>query len=493
MLPQDKDLILKQKVKLYNNIGKMNDCEGRLLAELEVYPTPRIIWEFEMLGEMNYNSFNYIPGQIHESTPLTGHNFYIEKYGIYGEIINDFGALKAKRGFTNQVFYDDIEAEAHTFYFYLPNAIFHHQNSSQTVLKKIVIDTETNLEIKEKTSIEGLYIESVIDDIWGIQLQVDNDALEWLKPENRNTGTLITTFGVLYQQKTRQDKNISDLQTILPELQSLTLKFAIERIQRFSHFLSFANGGYTAPLYIQGNNYPQNKSSFEKTSCAVALVSQTTPVEQLGESWCMGSSNLKVFMACFHSFERMMQNLYWQETFRFVLNQYFQAIRPEMTWEIKASAAGAALERLSYTILVEEETDATNKADCELLFNTFDYDQRREATRRWKIPKYIKSDGNSLSWTGIRLSLLLERIGLVDDINPDTIQSFLDVRNDAVHPRVGGMTIEKRWKLINQAIQWIDEVLLWRLGYNGEYLDRIRGMETSTNPRYDLSLRDSNW
>ncbi|TVP56309.1 MAG: hypothetical protein EA343_24230 [Nodularia sp. (in: Bacteria)] len=484
MLPQDKDLILKQKVKLYNNIGKMSDCEGRLLAELEVYPTPRIIWEFEILGEMNCNVFNKIPGQIHELNPLTGHNFYIEKYGFFGEIINDFGALKAKRGFTNQVFYDDIEAEAHTFVFYLPNAIFHHKSLNQTELKKIVIDTETNLEIEEKSSLEGYYIESVIDDIWSIQLQVNKDALEWLKPENRNTGTLITTFGVLYQQKSIQAKNVS-------ELQSLTLKSAIERIQSFSHFLSFANGGYTAPLYIQGDNYTHNQSSFEKTPCAVALVSQTTPVEQLGESWVMGSSDLKVFMACFHSFERMMQNLYWQETFRFVLNQYFQAIRPKMTWEIKASAAGAALERLSYTILVEEETDATRKAQCELLF---DITQGNIAKSRWNLGRGAGQE--NISVTGKRLKLLLEHIGLTksrsyNDI--DDVPLFLGVRNDAVHPRVGAMTIGERWKLINQAIQWIDEVLLWRLGYNGEYLDRVRGMETSTNPRYELSLRDLNW
>ena len=93
--------------------------------------------------------------------------------------------------------------------------------------------------------------------------------------------------------------------------------------------------------------------------------------------------------------------------------------------------------------------------------------------------------------TGIRLSLLLERIGLINDINPDKIQSFLDVRNDAVHPRVGTMTDEQRWPLIKQAIQWIDEVLLWRLGYSGEYLDRTQGI--SINSRYDLSLRDPNW
>lgn len=55
------------------------------------------------------------------------------------------------------------------------------------------------------------------------------------------------------------------------------------------------------------------------------------------------------------------------------------------------------------------------------------------------------------------------------------------------------MTIEQRWQYINQGIQWIDEVLLWRFGYNSEYLDRIKQPGNSITPRYDLSLRDSSW
>ena len=44
----------------------------------------------------------------------------------------------------------------------------------------------------------------------------------------------------------------------------------------------------------------------------------------------------------------------WVETFYFVLIQYFQATRLG-DWQIAASAAGAALERLSYQILVGDE------------------------------------------------------------------------------------------------------------------------------------------
>ena len=158
-----------------------------------------------------------------------------------------------------------------------------------------------------------------------------------------------------------------------------------------------------------------------------------------------------------------------------------------------ASAAGAALERLSYTILVEDETNSTKKANCALLFG-ISGKERQNAQQRWNLGKGPGQE--DISVTGKRLRLLLERIGITksrgyDDI--DDVPLFLEVRNDAVHPRTGSITVEQRWKLINQAIQWIDEVLLWRIGYRGKYLDRIQQRGNSTTPRYDLTLRDSSW
>ena len=36
MIPSSKDLILQKKVKLYNNLANIDNCQGRLLAELEI-------------------------------------------------------------------------------------------------------------------------------------------------------------------------------------------------------------------------------------------------------------------------------------------------------------------------------------------------------------------------------------------------------------------------------------------------------------------------
>jgi hypothetical protein len=203
------------------------------------------------------------------------------------------------------------------------------------------------------------------------------------------------------------------------------------------------------------------------------------------------------YLTCLNSFAIMQQQKYWRDTFEFVLIQYFQAVRynqynsSNTHWPIQASSLGAALERLSYTILVEEETNIRLKSDHELLF---DITKGIEAKSRWRnLPKYKKSDSNSLSSTGIRLSLLLEKIGLISDINPDNIQIFLNVRNDAVHPKQGTITQSQRDEMLGRAMMWVDEILLWRLGYDGEYLDRSKNWRTSISPRFNLTTRDPSW
>jgi hypothetical protein len=40
---------------------------------------------------------------------------------------------------------------------------------------------------------------------------------------------------------------------------------------------------------------------------------------------------------------------------------------------------------------------------------------------------------------------------------------------------------------------WVDEILLWRLGYDGQYFDRLEHWLTSISPRYDLTKRDPSW
>ncbi|GAH06838.1 unnamed protein product, partial [marine sediment metagenome] len=83
LLPKRKDLILKEQVRLYNNLAQTDSCSGRLSVDLEVFPIPRITWELEVLGESQCN-FSKKLGADEPIKPLLGHWFTIEKPFLTG-------------------------------------------------------------------------------------------------------------------------------------------------------------------------------------------------------------------------------------------------------------------------------------------------------------------------------------------------------------------------------------------------------------------------
>lgn len=472
MIPKNKDLILKKKTKLYNNLAEINGCRGRLLAELEIYPTPRLIWEFEVLGETQ-GSFPYEAAFEADSIDsLVGYLFLIENPICTGISSDYIGPSNILRGEATQAVYGEVNCSAHLFKFYLPNTQFQLKRANQELI----------------LSDEGSYCANAsIDESWEIRLNVCRASREWLDPKNKNIGTFITTVGSLFQPRF----NENDPETF-SSLREITLRDALKRLENLSRLLSYVNGGYVGPLYIEGYKATQCSSNVPQFSCATALSFQTTPLEKIGQSWLTNYSDLNDLLSCFSTFEQMMHDSVWRETFDFTLNQYFQAIQYGAGWSIRASAVGAALERLSYMILVKEETDPQTKSDYELLFKIKkDRSEQKRYSEYWNCSKYKKIDGKQLSQTGIRLSCLLETIGLNQDRDPDTIQAFLNVRNDAVHPIVSNRTDGQHFQLIRKATQWIDEILLWRIGYRGQYLDRSQNCSSSISPRYNSRLRDS--
>ncbi len=489
MIPTDKDLILQKKVNLYNNLAKINNCQGRLLAELEIYPTPRLIWEFEALSDIQGEFPHGAVWKSDSLDSLVGSSFLIESPVCTEQLSrnSNIGPSEALRGVAKQAVYSDVDS-ANSFVFYLPNTQFQSKRAHQSLITRSLKDSSNDREVGFGE--EGRYGVASIDEDWQIRLDIRKASLEWLDPEKRNIGTFITTIGQLRQTKF----NVSDPETF-SNLKEITLYDALERIKNLCWLISYINGGYIGPLYIEGYKAPQDEFHTSQINCAAAFSFKTTPLEKIGKSWLTESSNLNALLSCFSAFEKMMCNPLWRETFDFTLIQYFQAIQPDQIgWTVRASAAGAALEKLSHMILIDEETDPQKKRDHELLFNIRkNKEEQKRYSQSWQCLKYQKSSGEYLSQTGIRLSCLLERIGLTQDQDADAIQAFLDVRNDAVHPKVSNMTIEQRSQLISKAIQWIDEILLWRIGYSGKYLDRSQYWLDSISSRYDLNLRDLSW
>ncbi|HEY9630843.1 MAG TPA: hypothetical protein V6C84_26400 [Coleofasciculaceae cyanobacterium] len=503
MIPKKENLILAEKLVIFNNVAAIGKCKGgRLLAELQIYPSPRISWNFETLGRRP-RGFPSIGSNL-SGQKFTGYNFNLGSLAITQTYQSTSGVLSAT-GNATEAIWGNPDTPAHTFHFCLPNTRFQFKCLNQdrlelSIYEQRVDSTEESLFQEQRE--EGRFVEVTLDSTWVVKLEVRKEALKWLDPQKRNIGTMLTCWGELYQSKRAE---VTD--DLFTSLVTIKLLQAEERLKSLSQLLSYANGGFISPIFIDSELYSkQNEHLGIKTlSSKVTTNYQITPIELLGSSWFIESSNLKGYIACLTTLEKMFSSGTWKETFYFALVQYFQAIRYG-DWQIAASATGAALERLSYEILVEDETNSTLKTQCELLF---DISQQNQARQVWNLGRNPGQE--NISITGKRLRLLLERIGLstargLSDVQD--VQAFLNVRNDAVHPRVSSITLNDRWRSITRAMQWIDEVLLWRLGYNGKYLGRIalasmafpitgspatNSSPLITDPRYDLSLRDSNW
>jgi hypothetical protein len=483
LFPRPHELLLQEKVKLYDNIAQINDCQGRLLAELQIYPSPGLNWQFETLGEVQCDFPSLYTQDGTPLSPIEGYYFSLESPYLMGESSDAYGPVQAIRGIASRAVYGDVDAHAHKFVFCLPNTRLQSEVSFQGLLQKIVREQPSGREVQQ--SEEGRCVDLELDDFWSIRLVIKRDASDWLKIKNRNIGTLVTTIGELYQRKYRATEPET-----FSELEAITLSDALTRLNTLGKLLSYANGGFIAPLYVEGRRYSENREELIRTTAIVIQSPQVTTLERLGNSWVENDSSLATFIACFPAFERMLQQQFWRDTFDFFSIKYFQAIQ-NGSWQVVASEIGAVLERLSYTILVEEEIDSNRRGDFEILF---DLRQSQQARRRWNLGSAPGQE--DISPTGKRLKLLLEKIGLSVQrgySDGDKVQFFLDVRNDSVHPRVSSIAITDRWRSIRQAIQWADEVMLWRLGYSGRYLDRTQDWQTSTRPRYDLSTRTPDW
>ena len=406
------DLCLKKTVRLYNNIAEFEASKGRLLVEFKIFPTPRLNWEFEVLGKEQRNLTPPKFDRIKPSDKIKGHLCVIEKPYCTSVTFGEKGPQELK-GIARNIIFGNLNAPVNSIVFYLPNAYFQYKSIKQKMLMKKIHDREKRL---YGGSGAGRLLEFQIDDDWDINLKIEEDSLGWLDRKKRNIGTLITSEGHFYSHEFSQSKKSLS--------QTISFKKGLSRLKSLGTLLSYANGGYISPLYIEGHKL--NENSFNIPS-AIAQSTTITPLEQLSESWITWESEIKTFIKCLPSFERMIQKQGWKDTFEFILIQYFLATNRSSSWPVAASAVGAALERLSYIILIEEETNNTLKNDIELLFDRINWSQARV---RWKLGKGRGKE--NISPTGKRLRLLLERIGVnkskrYNDLNE--VPKFLKVRN----------------------------------------------------------------
>ena len=466
--------LLQEKLSLYNNLASYKTHVGRLSSWLEIFPFPLIKWDFEVLGdEVKQKGPLRVDFPM---SPIKGYQFEIPKPLPTMDSHNLILPKEVLAGNAAQAIIGDLGFKGHYFNFYLPNTRFQAVNiMGQNDIEKHHIVGKKELGVEAG----GKQLQSQLDDVWYVTLTSDKEALTWLDEQKSNFGTRITSIGVLH--------SAMDSKTKFIDYPNLTLAEAQLYTDTLSILLSFLNGGYVGPLYIEGNYYSSPTETITEPS-AIALVPWITPLELLGISWCTYDSDLPTYLRCFQTLRHMLSQFPWNETFGLVLSWYFQAIQPEFMgggkmWQVVANALGTALERLSYTILVLEEENPSLREKAGLLFNT----NQNKINKAW---------GKGVKASVKRLQLILERIGISLDRgywDVNEVEKFIYLRNQATHPKKELIEQKDIAYILEQATQWVYEIILWRLGYNGKYLIMPAPGRQSTSHRYDLSSRNPSW
>jgi hypothetical protein len=474
-----------EKFTLYNNTATWNDCAGRLSAELAVYPTPRITWEFELPRNVNCSW----SGPNRSEAPIRGNCFFIDRPHVVSGGHNELWMFA--NGVASEARSGDLDVPYAGYHFYLPNARFQAIcREGQHWQEHVLRDHGPNNRAQDTPGrLEARYVIGPLSDGWTVSIQTNSQELEWLDPDNANRGTYITSSGTL-----AHSPNGLELAGKTPRL---SLRQARQGLVDLSQLLSFANGGYVGPIYIGALNQDEDADpTLPEVPSSMVMIPRVTPLEEIGDSWLTYKSNLGQYFQCLPALQRMLhsQDSPWAEAFELLLSWYLHAIQPQdaqqwrKPWPVRANAVGAALERISYTVLVLEELNPTERAVYD---NLFGGKPTPEAKTRWNdLRKQWKSD------TVIRLIQLLVRIGLTQDrgcTDTDQVREFVNVRNDATHSRQSDISNPSRERLVEKGLQWLEETLLWRLGYTGSYRDRSDSIGRPITPRYDLASRHSTW
>lgn len=448
----NKDFILKDKLNIYNNRAKSGESSGRLSVVYNIYPAPAIFWEFET--ESKAIDLPQHDGNGKLITPFECNSFSMSDPS--SDKLHLSGGARMT-GSTTRAIVGDPTITGKSFTFFLPNAKFQEVGMlGKNFLVKEITYKKSQTSAEFGGSFREGFVEANIGNGITLNLQTPIESVNWLKAY-RSVGTYITTLGELSVEK---DLSVVDAADLLYEITFL---------------LSFANGGFTAPIVVN-----MNQLDFEKEYPIVYTAFVVDPIEHIAGTWLDKQSDMGDFLECFPSFQKMLQSDQWKENYWVVLMWYFQAIQPlgiqlgGKPWPVTANAVGAALEKLALIILLEEKKIVKAK----------DFEKMRLED---KIRKLLEAIGITI--VGPKYEIKDLKYGGLD-----AVSWFVKMRNDATHSKsTHKWNAEEINMILGKAIQWVEETLLWRLGYEGGYSNRSGRGGFFASPRYRIDLRDASW
>ncbi len=348
MFLSSKDLLLRDKVEVYNNLAEINGVQGRLHAKLEIWPRGRLEYDFQVIGEVGLGqALHHRDASGRRLPPINGHFFSIDEPYNRGRSYRE-GPTSAIYGDAAKATFGDASDKAHAFTFFLPNTRFRCQRANQQLIVAETKIQATGRKLSKSDS--GFYFEVPVDDTWTIGLQILKDACNWLDPKKRNLGVRLTTEGALFQHKFSFQNPES-----FNSLVSKSLEQALKELRVLSALLSFANGGYLGPFYVQGRSYHNDTDASPVNNLnAFVLNYQTTPLERLNNTWLTWDSDIPAYVKRLPTFKKLLDEPGWKSVFRSLQKHYIQALNAD-SLDIGFSTLGSALERLAYAILVLDQ------------------------------------------------------------------------------------------------------------------------------------------
>ena len=445
------DLFHQEKVELYNNIAGIGGCKGRLKVDLYINPIPILFWDFESKKTTSRNREITSDQDGYLLQPIKGYDILIDRpyspHTFWSLAFSSTNSIHL-RGSADRVIFGNEKLRSKEFHFFLTDFLFprHHYRELGRIQKRFEVEQDSQRTFLSEYS-AGRIFECLIDSTFSIQITFPEESMDLLENRLQKAGSMITAKGkIIYSENNK---------TSLPRI-----KQVVKELSNFCLFLSFANGGYVSPIIIEGASEQDRKNN----SCIVSVM-QTTPIEIKGQSWVSLNTKFSDYVNCYPEFKKLLSLKHWGDDLEIILDWYFQIIQPlyfpiGKKWPILANAIGATLEKLYALIVVNDLEQLTTD----------------------KSGKNLKA----------KIEITLQSIGIDRNIwhqDYDLIDEFIKLRNDATHAfKFNNFNDEQISVIIHHGIQWIEEILLWRLGYHGMYENRNFRHEKSISPRYDLSL-----
>ena len=443
-----------------------------------VNPEPRLNWGFNPTNKDQID-FDVI-GQPPQSLTFTSDTLNNQKdiLTIEKPLPINFGDGMYS-GYAEKILFGDHKIDANCFDFFTTNTDF-----LRVIYGGSIEFTPRDIEfvnrcVNENSEPNRLSVS--LNNDWIVEFETSPEALNWMIPKQANRGSIIS----LRMRLLKTHSNYLNSPEIA-NLENANFSEAITIAFDLCRMLSYANGGFIYPVYSIARKIDDCQDII---LAAIAEARILSPIEEIGQGFIPNCqvNTLIDFLSCFPNFQKLMENSHWHSKWD-LIEWYFQSImrlggrRRNQLIAIPVNSVGALLENLAYLVLVDDEPHNSSMES--------EWTPESEWTAKKSQRKQLGYGGYDGS-TDYHIDRLLKKIGISNEKN--LVQQFVHLRNNSTHAenKPTGLSEREEWDLLQLSVQWVDEVILWRLEYTcrygkSGYIERKLESDEGIAPRFQV-------